>query len=322
MSPEPALIRKPSGVEAPRTSELKVANYGEFNEAATPAAPRTSVVFRILLDGWYIVVLAALVAAGLSVALAMTMPFAFTATATLFPAMREAGIPAAGLQRLFGVGLPQSVSTDEAISTLTSTRFLSTFVTKHDYLPILFPDAWDPAAGTWKNKQPTLMGAVRALRRSLVIRNVPLSVAMTVSYTGGDPKVTADTLNQMIAELNEGMRQEAIERSRKLIDHYQQTLQSSDRLPADLRAHVVTLMSEEMKTLASAESSDSYAVRVTDPAYPPELRSAPQRTVMTVVGTLFGLFIGLLIVFSRHFVRGVREDLRQDRTRTAAAEAS
>ena len=190
-------------------------------------------------------------------------------------------------------------------------------------MPIIMSSDWDPATKTWKDmeKPPTLMEAVDALRRSIVVTRTPLSLSMTVTYSNSDPKVAADTLNLLTTDLNETMRRDAVERSERIIAHYQKTLQTAAAIPADVRAHIVALMSDEMKTLAGAQSTESYAVRVTDPAYAPELRSFPQRSVITVIGTLLGLFIGLLVVFGRHFIRSVREDLRQDRMRRAGAEA-
>jgi len=313
-------MRKPPNMETPR-GDLRVANNPEIGDPSPSVGPRTSIVYRILLQGWHIVAITATLAAIASIALSLSLQFSFTATTTLYPAVRETSVSTSGLQRLLGVAGPQSISTDEAITTLNSTKFLSAFITNHNYLPIIYARDWNPEAGTWKEQAPTLMKAVRDFRRSMVVTTLPLSLAITVSYTSYDPKVAADTINLMITHLNATMRSEAVERSEGIVAHYQKTLQTGDRIPTDVRAHIVSLMSDEMKTLASAQSTESYAVRVTDPAYAPELRSAPQRTVITIIGTLLGFFVGLLILFTRHFVRSLRANLREDRLR-GAAEAS
>jgi hypothetical protein len=57
-----------------------------------------------------------------------------------------------------------------------------------------------------------------------------------------------------------------------------------------------------------SEQRDLPSLQVLDAAIPPTDRAKPNRLLYSVIGILFGLFAGLALVYSRRFVRDVREN--------------
>jgi LPS O-antigen subunit length determinant protein (WzzB/FepE family) len=74
------------------------------------------------------------------------------------------------------------------------------------------------------------------------------------------------------------------------------------------------LIESETKTLMLANGRKDYAFAVIDSAVAPEIRTSPRRTLMVLLGTVLGFFVGVMISLARDaWVR------RRQRTELSAA---
>jgi uncharacterized protein involved in exopolysaccharide biosynthesis len=250
---------------------------------------------------WWLWMLTILVAAGLGYYIAATQPELYRAEAVLFPPPREAGLaqfPSRLLGFNFGSGSP---TTEEALATLTSAQFLSGFIEEHMLLPALFPTRWDVAKQDWLPDvvQPTVLRGVARLKADLDIETSVATQVVNMTYWHEDAEVAASIVNNLIADLNAIMRERAIARSRAIIDQYYLQLRS-DTL-TDVRAHILTLITEEMKILVSARGNEDFAFRTIDPATTPEDISYPNKPLIFALACVGGLLIGVLLSLLLHF---------------------
>jgi uncharacterized protein involved in exopolysaccharide biosynthesis len=72
----------------------------------------------------------------------------------------------------------------------------------------------------------------------------------------------------------------------------------------EIRNSIYALMESEIKKQMLARGSDEYALKVIDPAQPPEKAASPQR----ILWALFGLCLGLLLSLSYAFVKVISID--------------
>lgn len=252
---------------------------------------------------WWLWMATTMAAAGLGYYIAATQQELYSAEAVLFPPPREANL-AALPSRLLGLNLGSaSPTTDEALATLISSQFLGDFVTKHNLMPLLFPLQWDAAEQKWRPdvRQPTLLRGVARFKTNLEIEKDVISPIVTVSFFHMDAKVAADVVNGLIADLNSTMRERTIARSRAIIDQYYQQLRS-DTL-TEVRSHILTLITEEMKILVSARGTEDFAFRTVDPASTPEEISYPNKPLILALACIGGMLIGVLLSLLLHFNR-------------------
>jgi len=253
---------------------------------------------------WWLWMLTILAAGGLGYYVAATLPELYSAEAVLFPPAREASLSQFP-SRLLGLNIGSgSPTTEEALATLTSAQFLSGFIEKHNLLPALFPTRWDTAKQDWLPDvvQPTVIRGVARLKTDLDIETSVVTEVVNVTYWHADAQIAASVVNNLVADLNATMRERAIARSRAIIDQYYLQLRS-DTL-TEVRAHILTLITEEMKILVSARGTEDFAFRTIDPATAPEDISYPNKPVVFALACVGGLLIGIFLSLLLHFYRG------------------
>jgi uncharacterized protein involved in exopolysaccharide biosynthesis len=277
---------------------------GTLDTAFAREATVTSLL-RALWRLWWVWLSTILALASLGYAFAVTQPELYSASAVLFPPPREAAL-AQFPTRLLGLNLGStSPTTDEALATLSSSQFLGDFVEKHNLLPVLFPSLWDPTKRAWRPevvREPTLLRGVRELRRNLEIEEDVTSPVVSLTLFHIDPDIAATVVNNLVADLNTTMRERAIARSRAIVDQYYQQLRSDT--VTEVRSHILSLITDEMKTLVTARGTEEFAFRVIDPAAVPEFPSYPNKPLVFALACLLGLFTGVFLTLLLHFFRG------------------
>jgi uncharacterized protein involved in exopolysaccharide biosynthesis len=191
---------------------------------------------------------------------------------------------ASDLAGAMGVNLLQSngdVETANAV--LTSRHLIEEFIKRNNLLPALTP------AG---KRQPTLWFAVKRIRDEIVtIKNDSKKGVTIVTVEWTDPVTAARWSNAFVAIANELIRTRALDESRRNISYLNgQLAQTND---VDIRRAIYFLVESETKKAMMANGKVEYAFQVVDPAVAPELKARPKRTLITVVGGLLGLLIGL-----------------------------
>jgi uncharacterized protein involved in exopolysaccharide biosynthesis len=116
-----------------------------------------------------------------------------------------------------------------------------------------------------------------------------------ISWT--NPLVAARWANDFLALANELIRTKALNDAKRNVDFL--TAQTSRTNSIEVQRALYGLVMSETKKLMLANERTEYAFSVADPAVAPELRSSPKRTLIVMVGTFIGLFVGAIIAFVR-----------------------
>jgi uncharacterized protein involved in exopolysaccharide biosynthesis len=206
-----------------------------------------------------------------------------------------------GLGSLVGIGLGGGQDKN-VMAILESNTFISDIIKSKNLLPILFFKQYDKEKNEWledsKPANRTMWFGVQAFTKILNVSEDRVSGLITLSIEWTDPKLASELANEMVRRVNLKLQTEAISKSERNVRYLNAEVSKTNF--SELRSSLFELIQEEMKTAMLANASDEYAVKVIDPATPPEEKYGPKRSIMVIVGTILGFIFASFIVFIRH----------------------
>ena len=119
----------------------------------------------------------------------------------------------------------------------------------------------------------------------------------TISITWNDPEIAADWANQIVEMANNRLRDLAIDRARKNLDHLNSELPKESIVA--IQQAIYRLIEEQVKAIMVATVDREFAVRVIDPAIKPLRRDSPKRRSIVVFAALAGLILASVTVLVR-----------------------
>lgn len=179
----------------------------------------------------------------------------------------------------------------DAQAVLKSRRLAELFITRYDLKDRLLARSTGPR---------TMWHAVAVFKKNVLnVDEDRKNGVTTIEMYWSNPTEAAQWANEYIALTNEVMRNRAADDARRNIDYLTNQLKQTSSV--EVQHALYSLVENETKTLMLAGRAD-YAFWTIDPAVPPELKAAPKRTIIVLVGLVAGLFSGLLIAIARYKV--------------------
>jgi uncharacterized protein involved in exopolysaccharide biosynthesis len=270
-------------------------------------------LIRTLLQAWKTIVGITILCNGLAVGYALYAPEVFKAETLLAPAQEEkSGASSAlsqfgGLAAMAGVTIPADSNVERVLATLETRVFLKKFIEEKNLLPIIFEDFWDSASNSWKLQlvQEAFIAedGISPLRGAIEV-DQDKSGLITLSISWKDPQVAAQWANDLVKQLNEQLREQAIADSKKRVGYLEQELAKTTL--QDMRAVLYNLLESEKQKAMLANVNEDFALEVIDPAVAPESREKPKRKLIVALGGVCGGFLGIFAVFFAQFVRKLK----------------
>ena len=201
-----------------------------------------------------------------------------------------------------GISLPKGEDkTSTNLATLTSRNFIEQYVIGREIRPILFEDAWDKDNMVWvRGQEPSAWQTYELVKGSVITVNVDRRTGLiTFAVMWKEPKIAAQWANNMIKDLNNHVRRQAIEETQKNIFFLEQQLNETSQVNA--QKVIYNLIEEQTKNIMLANVREEYAFKIIDPAVIPEMRIKPRRTNILIIGFLAGLFSGCFLVVVKNY---------------------
>ncbi|NOU01165.1 MAG: hypothetical protein HOO95_06290 [Gallionella sp.] len=250
---------------------------------------------------------AAIVAAGIS----LQLPNIYRAEVLLAPVQddnaKSGGMAAAlgglgGLASLAGISMGSGGSAEENLAILRSREFLWKFVQDNKLMPIFFEDEWDEVQKKWKEsdpkKQPGQMDVARLFDKEVLgVNTDKKSSLVTVTIEWKDPVLATAWADQLITQLNQYLRQEAIARSEANLKYLNEELARTQI--EEMRKTLYDLIGREQRNAMLANAQRQFAFRVLDPAVVPDKKIKPKRTIIVLLAALMAGFMAVLVAFIR-----------------------
>lgn len=265
-------------------------------------------VWRAIWRARFLVVVCAIVAMLICGAISFVVPPSYRATVVMVPSESESpggalgGVVAefGGLAGLVGLGGGSSNRKTEALAVLQSDALATQYIRDNNLLPVLFADKWDGATNAWKEdlkSPPTLWQATRRFARYRAVADDAKTGVIQLVIRWNDPIIAAQWANDLVALTNEHLREEAVRTSQNNISYLNSEAEKSGVV--EVRTSIYALLQQEMRALMLAKGSEAYALKVLDPAVPPEDSTTPGLLIWLIAGALgggaIGMFVALLI---------------------------
>jgi uncharacterized protein involved in exopolysaccharide biosynthesis len=207
-----------------------------------------------------------------------------------------------------GISIPSDSNVEQVVATLNSRRFLRTYIKQNNLTPVLFDEIWDPINKAWKvpsvEDEPTEQKAIESFKACLFVDEDKKSGLITLSISWKDPEVAAQWANDLVKQLNEQLRAQAIADSKKRVGYLEQELAKTTL--QDMRAVLYNLLESEKQKAMLANVNEDFALEVIDPAVPPETREKPKRKLIVALGGVCGGFLGVFAVFFAQFLQKLK----------------
>jgi uncharacterized protein involved in exopolysaccharide biosynthesis len=206
-----------------------------------------------------------------------------------------------GSGALAGLGLAPSADKNEAKEILHSRALLRQFITERNLLPQLCEakaigcSATTPATGLALERQ--MNDAVQLFRSGLLgIEEDTLSGVIKVSVVWYDRNQAAQWSNGLIELTNRVMQSKARDMTARRVGYLRQEYQRADTV--NLATSISALLQTDLSRAVDANTRPEYALRVVDPASPPDDRHPvrPRKAVIGVASGVLGAFLALIIV--------------------------
>lgn len=195
---------------------------------------------------------------------------------------------------LAGIGASGNSQRSEYIAILQSEALTENYIRSHNLLQVIYPKLWDSSRNGWRDnnpaKHPSLWKANQLFKRS--IRTVLVDaktglVTMSIKWT--NPVDAAKWANDLVALANDYIRTKAIAQSQRNISYLNDQASKTDVV--GIKQAIYSLIQTEISKLMLAQGRTEYALKVIDPAIPPEQATSP----IALIWATSGGFIGLLV---------------------------
>jgi hypothetical protein len=207
-----------------------------------------------------------------------------------------------GLSALGGLSLGGSTQKGEYVAVLQSEALTEDYIRSKGLLQVLYSKLWDPVTEKWTvsnvRKQPTVWKANQVFKktiRTVIVDNRTGLVTMTIKWT--DPIAAATWANDLVRLTNDYLRTKAIAESERHIAYLGEQASKTDVI--GVKQAIYSILESEINKEMIARGREEYALRVVDPAFPPEMASSPVATLWAVVGMIGGLMICTVVVYVR-----------------------
>jgi uncharacterized protein involved in exopolysaccharide biosynthesis len=190
----------------------------------------------------------------------------------------------------------------EAIATLQSQAIAEKFIQDRNLLPVLFSKGWDDSKQKWISSDPKAVptlwqGMIYFLKGVITVTDNGKTGLVQLTVTWKDPAVAAAWANELVKATNDYLRDKAIKESQRNIDYLSE--QAAKTATVEVRNAIYTVMESEIKKAMIARGSEEYALKVIDPAIPPESPSFPRPRFWTLGGFIIGFVLGTCIAVIR-----------------------
>jgi len=283
---------------------------------------------RVLWGGKWLIGAITFVVAVIAIIVALLLQDIYRADALLAPNDEEgAGALSAlaaqygGLASLAGIdiGGDSSDKTATGLEVLKSRKFIADFIDRHDILiPLIAVDKWDSETGEllidpdiydesskkWvrevshpKKTIPSSQEAYEVFMDALTVSQDNKTGFIRLAVEHYSPLIAKQWLDWLIEDINSMIMREDVTEAQQTIDYLNQ--QISNTSLTELRQIFFNLIEEQTKTIILAAVTDEYLLKTLDPPVIPEEKARPIRSLIVIVATLFGGFLGVIIVLIR-----------------------
>ena len=221
-----------------------------------------------------------------------------------------------GLSSFIGLPIPSSRENKSSlvIETIKSRDFLRQLLEKDDLLVYIMASSnydkerniidineeyFDTEKSEWirnveapRKKKPSYLEAHEVYLDNMSIRLNRDSGFIHLSYDHISPVFAEKMVKLIIKEVDNKMRQEDLIRSKESIQFLNNKWQETNI--SSLKNSITELINNQLETQMLANVGENYLVSIIEPPFIPEKKISPSRTLIVVLGSIFGLILSMI----------------------------
>ena len=192
-----------------------------------------------------------------------------------------------------------NLNLESNLATLTSRQFIQGFIKEKNIIPIIIPSykIMKNLQFIRFNKRNYEEIAYQSFLKSMAISSRGSLIEISLSLA--DREQVAPLTNQLIESLNQFIRNNVIEDTKRNINYIEESLNNSSLV--NLQSTFYILIEEEIQKSMLANGNDEYAFTVLDIAYEPQHKSHPKIMQAVISSLIFGFIFCFFLVFSHSF---------------------
>jgi hypothetical protein len=200
------------------------------------------------------------------------------------------------------LGGGKTTKSDEAIEVIKSLKFFNEVILSN------YPIEYFTGSVTWEKETNQLtieanaINDVQAAHRNFVggILGIGINEATgftSISITHVSPYVATDITNTIVKSINQLFRDKETTKAEVSYQFMQSKVETT--LISEIRSAFADIMKIQLQKLAYIESSEDYVFQTLSPAFPPNIKSGPFRSIFVLVAFFMGGLFGIIISYLR-----------------------
>ena len=287
-------------------------------------------IIKAIINEKYLVFTITSTFAILSVIYSLSLPNIYRSEILLAPVDEQESLSGisqnfGGLASLAGVTIPSSSlsRSNEGIEILQSLYLFQELIKSNNILPdLLAVKEWDSKKNEiiydetiydstkkkWIRRVqhpytsiPSDQEAFRQFKEIFSVEKDPKTGFIKMSILHQSPYVSQKWLSNMILLLNEDFRARDKSSALKSIEFLNSRIATTNL--SEIKLALSELIQNQTQTLMLIESNEEYVFKVLDPAFVPERKILPNRSLICIVGSIFGFIMSLLVIFTKAYFR-------------------
>jgi capsular polysaccharide biosynthesis protein len=285
-------------------------------------------LFKIIWEKKILISIITFIITSSSVMYALSLPNIYQSVAVLAPASNKDSLSSSlsqysSLASLAGVSLPSGEGSRsvEAIERIKSFDFFSknflpyveleNIAAVKTWIPVRNELVYDPKIFDSNSKKwvrnfaypkkliPSDQEAFLLYKEILTISQDAKTSFVQIAIEHESPHIAQKWVDLIILNINESMRAEdKKEAEQSIIFLNQSSLKANVQ---SLKEAISNLQESQLQTLMLASINQDYVFKTLDPAYVAEKKYKPQRTLIVLMGGVFGLILGIILAFILYF---------------------
>lgn len=288
-------------------------------------------LFKFLLQEKWIAMSITFLIFILSLIYSLTLPNIFESKAILIPIESQDQISSnlsnySRLTAFAGVDFPinDNQKSVQAIQKMKSLSFFQQHIFPNIFLPDLMAlKSWDPEkntlnyskdiydreSNTWTRKYAypqKLIPSEQESFQKFITKHLTLSEDkqtgfINISIKHQSPVIAKEWTELVINQINSYYRKKDKLESTRSIDFLNNTIASNNI--SEIKQSITQLLQEQIKKLALIESNMNYVFDYIDPPAVMETKSEPKRSIIVLLGALFGGFLSIIYLFIKYYFK-------------------
>ena len=265
-----------------------------------------------------------------SIIYALMLPNVFQSQATMMPMEANQGMSGmlgqySGMASLAGISLPSESGSkaQEAIARIQSFEFFSNSFLPHIKLENLMAvkkwnqasntltydaSAFNSESGQWVRKVkpptstiPSSQQAYKQYQEIMSVSEDKKTSFVTLSVEHKSPVIAQQWVEIMMDQIDQVMRDQDRQTALQSIAYLNSLAPTVNY--EEISKALASLQQEQMKRLMMVEANENYIFKVLDSPIVPEMKVKPKRSLIVILGTIFGMMLSALGVLAFYYTR-------------------